>query len=261
MNTNPVPLAVAFCVAIATSNYSRADTITFFGDFADGFGPVPIAYSSSIPYEPGIFAPVFHEMVAGIPKFDPSLGTLTDITVFVDASSPIFYTLGGGMTVTEVDDSLPDYSASIMLFGDIMLNYESTSLASMILSEVIPLEGMGIGAAGTGGFTTPVGTPADGSLIGAASVFGSVDLADFVGPGLVDTLFIDLIVEDTADFMVDNSTATASLAFDVFDSDSGVDDAVIGVTYTFTPIPEPNTAGLFVCAASLFTLARRRRKT
>ena len=31
----------------------------------------------------------------------------------------------------------------------------------------------------------------------------------------------------------------ASLDFDVFDSDSGVDDAVIGIIYTFTPSPEP----------------------
>lgn len=247
-------VVAAFFIALPSS----ADEITFFGDFEDKFGAVPVTYESDVPYDPGVLIPLASELVVGIPKFDPSLGTLTDIEIFVEPSSAILYSLGGGMEVFEVDDSLPDYFASIELFGEVSLNYVSGTEFLPVLSEVIPLIGSGTGDKGTGSFSTPVTTPADGSLTGSLSVLGSVDLADFVGPGVVDKLFVEMFIEDTADFMVDNATASAGLAFDVFDSDSGADDAVIGVTYTFTPVPEPSTllgiGGLAVCCWT-----RRRR--
>lgn len=240
---------------------ARADEITFYGDFEDGFGSVAGTYESGVPYVPGSVTHSFHEMVVGLSKFDPSLGVLTDIEVFVEGSSPIFYTLGGGMEVTELDDLLPEYSASMSLFGEVSLNYEGASLASTLFGDAIPLSAAGVGAPGTGSFTTPVSSSADGMLTGDASIFGAVDLSDFVGPGAVDTLFVDMFVEDTADFSVDNATAMAGLAFDVFDSDSGADDAVIGITYTFTAaVPEPGSASLLVLGFMGLAATRRRRR-
>jgi hypothetical protein len=235
-----------------------SDEVTFFGDFEDGFGSVAGMYDSDVPYDPGLLAHPFHEKILGLSKFDPSLGILTDITIFVDAGSPIFYSLGGGMEVLEIDDSLPDYSASVSLFGEVLINYEGMSAATTVMGEVIPLFGAGTDSAGTGMFSTGIGTSADGSLTGAESVFGAVDFSDFVGLGPVDTLWVDMFVQETADFDVDNATATAGIGFDVFDSDSGADDAVIGITYTFTPVPEPGTTGLFFFALAVIATIRSR---
>ncbi len=235
------------------------DIVTFFGDFDDGFGGVPIAYESGIPYSPGMLVPIFHEAVLSLPKFDPSLGTLTDITVFVDAGSPIFYTLGGTMEVTEVDGSLAEFGAMVGLEGDVSLNYMGSSLSDIIAAESIGLGGADVGTMGMGSFSTPVAMAADGSLTGTKSIFGSVDLADFVGTGMVDSLFVDLVIEDTADFTTANSTATAALSFDVFDSDSGADDPVIGITYTYS-VPEPSSAVSWILGAIICSIGRGKRR-
>lgn len=251
---------------ILPARTATAETVTFFGDFADGFGSVPIAYSSDTPYDPGSIVPVFHEGVTSIPKFDPALGTLTDITVFISptGSSPIFYSLGGSMTVTKSSLSIPDYGGSVSLMAELMVNYEAGPGTFAVLGESIALEGAGAGPTGSTEFTTSVAPAgADGMLTGSASVFGAVDLADFVGPGLVDSLYVDLIIQDTADFALDNATATAGLGFDVFDADSGIDDDVIGVTYTYTitAIPEPSVIGSLAMLAAVTTgFTRRRRK-
>ena len=87
-------VAMVAVFALVACQRSTADEITFFGDFADGFGAGP-SYSSFDPPDPGSFTLDFSELIVGIPKFDPSLGTLTDITVFVEDTDPIFYFLGG----------------------------------------------------------------------------------------------------------------------------------------------------------------------
>ncbi len=238
---------------------SAADEITFFGDFEDDFGGVPVIYDSDIPYEPDSFIGLMHEKVVGISKFDPSLGTLTDVVIFTEEA--IAYSVSGGMTISEVDDSLPDYFASIGLVAEIQLSYDGV-IPSAVFTEFIPLEGADLGDMGSGSIDTPIFSvpPADGALTGSASVFDSIELADFVGTGFVDSLFVDLIIQDTAAFSLDNATATASLEYDVFDGDSGADDPVIGVTYIFdsVSIPEPGNA-LILCSLLPMLLVRKRK--
>lgn len=255
------PLFLLVLVSLfAFCDVARADEVTFFGDFEDGFGTVDAAYSSDVPYDPGVGILAFSEMVVGIPKFDESLGVLTDIIVFVDETSPIFYTLGGGMEVTELDASAPGYSASMSLFGDVLLNYMGESTMTPVLGDPLPLSGGDAGEPGTGSFTTGVTMGADGMLTGESSIFGTAALADFVGTGDVESLFVEMFVEATAEFIVDNATATAGLGFDVFDSDSGADDAVIGVTYVYS-VPEPGSSMILIGVSALFFRRRRSRST
>ena len=159
---------------------------------------------------------------------------------------------------------MPDYGGSVGLMAELSVNYESGFSSTPIFGEPIPLEGTDVAPAGSTEFSTPVSpVGVDGMLTGSSSVFGIVDMADFVGPGLVDSLYVDLLIQDSADFMLSNATATAGLSFDVFDSDSGIDDAVIGVTYTYAPsaIPEPTALVSLAMLGCVVCLRRPRRAT
>lgn len=241
---------------------TSADEVTFYGDFEDGFATPAITYDSATPYDPGAFVPIYHEMVVGIPKFAPTLGTLTGIEVFIETpgfDGPVFYTLAGGMTVTEVDPLDPmGYGGDISFVSELMLSYGEGPAITPLFADAVLMSGGDSASMGTGSLMTAITSDGDGVLTGSASVFGSVDLADFVGSGFVDSLFIDLFVEDTADFMLDNATATATFGFDIFDGDSGTDDAVIGVTYTFTAVPEPGSAGFVAITLGAMFFRRRR---
>ncbi|MEM9646711.1 MAG: PEP-CTERM sorting domain-containing protein [Planctomycetota bacterium] len=166
------------------------------------------------------------------------------------------------MTLTKTDTGLSEYSGSTALLAELALSYKEGPEMSVVFSEPIELGGDAIPPAGSISFSTGVGpVTGDGMLTGSSSIFGIADMSDFIGPGLVDSLYIDLLIEDSADFALDNASATASLGFDVFDSDSGLDDAVIGVTYTFTPTsgPEPTSFAMLSLGCGWF-LRRRQRK-
>ena len=255
-------IAALLCLPLARV---PADTVTYFGDFEDIFGSTGAIYDSSVAYDPGSFIGLASEKVIGIPKFAPGMGTLTGIEIFVDPGEAILYMVSGDMTITEVDGTVPEgYSASIGLVAEAQLNYFGTGSAAdfTVFGDIIPLEGSDAGAMGTGETTTPIVMipPADATLTGSASVIGDVDLDDFVGAGMVDSLFVDLLIQDTADFALMNSTATAKIDWDLFDGDSGADDPVIGVTYTFTAIPEP-TSGVALLAVACGLCLRRRRSS
>ena len=200
---------------------------------------------------------IFDSVVVGIPKFDPSLGTLTDITVFVDDPDAIFYTIMGGISAEESDPGLPDFTAEVTLLGDVGVNYETITTVHSILVDDIELSGFCGGMAGEGSCGDALLSTGDGVLEGSESIFTIVDLVDFVGPGDVDSLFVQLFLESTATFDLTNATATATVDYDVFDGDSGVDDPVIGVTYTYTPVPEPTSVLLVASALAMFGWLRR----
>ena len=255
---------ILLLIVFSSSPLAKADVYVDFGDFTDVFGPVGVAYSSSIPFDPGAIVTPFHEAVVGLEKFDPSLGTLTDVTIFVGPAEPIKYTLGGAMTVFETDPLITTgYGASVDIMGGIELNYAGAT-PSTILGDMIHLSGTGAGAAGSGSFTTGVGFPGahPGTLTGSTSVFSSVDLADFIGAGeFVDKLFVDLTVQSTGDFKTTNASAAAALDFDVFAGFSNPPGSpVIGVSYTFTAVPEPSSLALLSLGALSLTFRRRRRR-
>ncbi len=255
--------ALLAVVALSAGNRVVAAEVTFFGDFEDDFGVA--SYDSLDPPMPGSFGLEFTGTVLGIPKFDPSLGTLTDITVFIDPGT-LFYTLGGSLDAVAL---MPDFTfADVIIAGDVGVYYEDPSFAFLdVIVDFFDISGTCDGMPGDGGCGAPLdflsddgemggGAPAE--VDGSTSIIASVDPADFVGPGDVDSLFVLLFLETTGTFDLENADATASVDWDVFDGDSGADDPVIGVTYTFTPIPEPTTLLLAVSALALLGGLSRR---
>jgi hypothetical protein len=258
-NTLLLTVALSALISFPVNNRLAAAEITFFGDFEDGFGPA-VFYDSEFPYEPGSFDLVFSELVVGISKFDPSLGTLTDITIFIDTTDPISYSFDGGISAAELDDGLDGFSADMLSFGDVGVNYESPDFAlHPIIVDDFEVLGFCSGFPGEGFCGEAIDTTGDGEVDGSESVMGLVDPADFVGLGDVDSLFVQLFLEGTALFDLTNSTAVGEVFYDVFDGDSGADDAIVGVTYTFTPIPEPSS--VLLTASMLALLGGMRRRT
>jgi|GEM_PF-4696433 len=254
--------AALFAVVVfSSSERLAADEVTFFGDFADGFGSAA-TYSTFDSPDSG-FVLAFDEPIVGIPKFDPSLGTLTDITVFVEDTDPITYDIGGGLSVAEIDPMEPGgFFGDVFISADVGINYEDPSGTSLtpVITDFLDLAGVCSGGPGEGGCGDGVFHGEDGILEGSESVFGFVDPADFIGPGSVDSLFVQLFVPTTAMFTTSNADADADVGFDIFAGISAPPvDSIVGVTYTFTPVPEPTSLLLAVPALALLG-GRRRRK-
>jgi len=262
--TSRFAAALLAVVTLVACQQVTAAEVTFFGDFEDGFGPGPTYTSFDVP-EPGSFFLAFDEPILGIPKFDPSLGTLTDITVFVEDTDPIMYDVAGDIMATEIDplDSGGFDAGVDVSGGDVGINYEDPSglTLSPVITDSIDLMGScgdtpGSGDCGESLFSS---AEADGVLEGSSSIFGTVDLADFVGPGDVDSLFVQIFLPTTAMFTTMNADAVVDFDLDVFAGFSVIGEDIVGVTYTFTPIPEPTSLLLAAPALALLVAMRRRK--
>ena len=62
---------------------------------------------------------------------------------------------------------------------------------------------------------------------------------------------MQIFLESTASFSLVNAEAMADTAYDVFDGNVGAVKPVIGVTYTYTSVPEPTSLLLVVSALAL----------
>lgn len=265
MKTTSLPLTFALKGALSllilslTSTLAKADSVTYYGDFFDDFGPGP-SYSSDDAFSGSFIAPFFEEVV-GIPKFDPSLGTLTDIIVEIEEET-LFYYVDGGVIGTELDDSEPGFSVEFYAPGDIGLWYETPDSLSSVIFETFELSGICGGGPGDGECEDGIFmfSASDGVLSGSASILSEVVLSDFVGAGDVETLILALFLADTGDFFVENAEGSAEVFWDVYAGvSSSPEDEVVSVTYVFTPVPLPAAAWFFgVSLVGLMTMKRRK---
>jgi hypothetical protein len=262
---NKSRLLIASLIALAAlsaGNRAVADEITYFGDFEDVSGSGP-SYSSSDTPEPDSSLFLFVESIVGIPKFDPALGSLTDITVFVEDTAPITYDISGDLTATNIGPADPGgfgFIVDVRFDGDIGIHYEDPSgatLTPVFLDDLVFISSCA-GSSETSSCSADADHFEDGILEGSESVFGFVDPVDFVGPGDVDSLFLIAFLSATAEFpTLINAEAEVTTSFDVSGSPV-VGVSIVGVTYTFDPIPEPTT--LFLVAQALAVLAGVRKR-
>lgn len=231
---------------------AAAESMTFFGDFdaiSDGN-----SYTSDDPFDPNSFF-LFDSSVVGIPKFDPTLGTLTDIIVSINGNNPILIDVFADLDAEQADEMF-EFFADAYVEADAGLYYETPDPSIItLISEDASLGASCGGGMFEGGCFDSVGYPS--SVAGTVSILDDVDLADFVGAGDVEKLLIGLFLGVSAEFLTDNVTlATFDTFFDIY-TDGAPEQPVIELTYVYTPIPIP--AAWLLLAPALLMLTRRPR--
>lgn len=242
-----VLLTCAVVLNSATSNPVVAETIIQTGTFSD------ISDGTTF-FSPGILPTGFffaEEIVAGIDKFDPSLGTLTSVIVTADYDVSFDFIV---IADDVLDDSLPH---SVDVDADFLSGFIGYSpggggttftLASADFSPFVSCLG--------GEFESPCsfgdGDFAAVSDFSSVSTLGDFDPSDFVGVGAVTALSAIIAIPDDALFILDNvGSASADLSADMVYLD-------LTVEYEYTSIPEPSA--LAIATVSLLAVGISRRK-
>ena len=215
---------------------STAAIVVETGDFMDDFAG--LAYSSSDPFSSSVA--VLGTTITGIGKFDPALGTLTDIIIDIPMSTPISGIMIASMDATQIDES-EEFEVSTDATAEFGIYYADTPTSLL----ATPLGAELFVALGCGGFSSDGGCGDGGGdmvdLFGVASIFGLVDPADFIGAGTVDTLSGNMLVPLFAFWSTDNADGEMTIDYDI--STGGIPDEII-VTYEYTPIPVPGALWL-----------------
>ena len=222
---------------------STAAVVIDTGGFPNGL--TSAIYSSSDTPTPFFFT--LGGMVIGIDKFDPALGILIDMIIDVSPAEPITGVMAGDLSATQIDemksfDVFADASAEFGVFyehpGNSLI---PTSLTTTL--SIFPGCGGGVGEGGCGDFGDDTI-----DLFGMASIIGIVDPADFIGAGLVDSLFVHMFYPETAGWVTDNADGEMTIDYDLFGMALG---NVIAVNYVYTPIPVPLALWLLVAPLAI----------
>jgi hypothetical protein len=218
-------VALALCVALwVCASSAQAATISFM----DSYGPTAV---------PSGAAPL-----ATLSQFDPSLGTLTKVTLTLDADA------SAGSIAWDNEAAIPT---------DVTLGIgaEVTALGLAGLSVIaIPLQiGSALGvAADNDGAADFVGTDSFTVNGGVGNDLQSNELlagmGAYIGLGTFDT---------TLSSVVENFLSTTG-GFGPIQQTPGVTSGTVTVTYEYTLIPEPTTALLL--GLGLLGLAARARR-
>lgn len=203
-----------------------ADAATI--SFADTFGPAAVPFPA---------APL-----ATLSLFDPALGTLTKVTLTLDAN------VSGG-TISWDNEALVATDVTLGIGAEVT----AVGLAG-ITAVAVPLQtGTGIGIdADNDGAADFIGTDAF-SVVGGSGSDSDFDellagLGVYVGLGTFDV---------TVSSVVETFLSTTG-GFGPIDPVPGMTDGTVTVTYEYTPVPEPGT--VLLLASGLAALAAGRRR-
>ena len=227
---------------------SSAAVIFEFGDIIDGFTTED--YFSSDASTSGFFT--LGGTVTGISKFDPSLGTLTDIIIDVSIASPIVGTLDATIDGTQIDE-LEEFGVDAGPEADFGIYYDTgSSLLSTPFTTGISTFAFCMGGPFEGSCSDTPGVEVD-IVFDTASIFGLVDVADFTGAGPVDKLLTLMFYPETVAFDTTNADGEMSVDYGL----DGGGGGEIMLTYVYTPIPVPAALWLLVVPlAGLWGLRR-----
>ncbi len=216
-------LALMFVLAFVAAAPVMADEISH----SNTYGPTGVAFA-------GLAVPLL--------KFDPGLGTLTKVTLELDANTD------SGSIKWDNEASIP--SDIVMGIG---AEVTATAPLGLIALTAIPLQsGSGTVAADNDGAADFLGTDSFGITGGS----GNDSDSDFTQSSLAT--FIATFAGETFDTTVDSVVSTylyTTGGYGPIDSVPGMTDGTITVTYEY--VPEPATMSLLAVGA--VALLRRRR--
>lgn len=219
-------LVAAFSVAVGAAG-ANASTISF----NNAFGPVGV--------------PLALTPLAPLSLFDPSLGTLTQVELSLDADA------FSGSIAWDNEAAIPtDVTLGIGAQVTITTTFGNSVIAVPLqLGSALGVAADNDGAAdfvGTDSFSVVGGT---GNDTDSAFLTAAIDLANYTGLG---TFGIDV------EALVQNFLSTTG-GFGPIQQTAGVTSGTVSVTYTFTAVPEPSTALLFGGGLIAMAAGRRRR--
>jgi hypothetical protein len=212
-------------VAVLASTAVHATTISF----NDTYGPV------AVPAAPAV--------LANLQQFDPALGTLTKVTLTLDADA-----FAGQI----------DWDNEALIVTDVTLGIGAQVTATGLAGATaiaVPLQlGSAIGvAADNDGAPDFVGTDSFSVIGGIGNDVDSDILVAGLGPYIGIGTFGVTVGAVVQPFL------STSGGFGPLQPYPGSTDGTVTVTYEFTPIPEPGTALLFSGGMLGLAVAGRRR--
>jgi hypothetical protein len=225
--------AVTFAL-LALLIASRANAATV--SYNDTFGPSAVA-------SPTIVVP--------LPKFDPALGTLTKVTLTLDAE-----TSAGSISW--------DNEAGIPSDIDLGIGAEVTAAVpgspSVLTAVAVPLQvGSGSVDADNDGAADFLGTDAF-AVVGGSGNDSDMDMTT-AAPDLLffSAAFFGETFSTEIDSVVETFLSTTG-GFGPIDPIPGITEGLVTVTYEYTAVPEPGTLALTVLGAIGLAFAVRRRR-
>lgn len=240
-----------------------AATMTTTGTFS-AFGDsdeVEYFFSAGDPPEPTQNIRIFSEPVFGLTKFDPSLGTLNEMTINAEFS----YQVTASIEVEQVlDDELPTHSASFSVNtgsfegdrGHVYVRYTKGSSSFFMTNEFFTPS---IGCSGSSEpcandeTSQAVNFDAPEDILSHPLKSQQIDLADFVGDGVINRISMAILLPEGSEWVTDN---VAEAYGEIF---VAIDAGTVSIEYDFTPtaVPVPAALWLFMSAAGgLFGMQR-----
>ncbi|MGB6222765.1 choice-of-anchor E domain-containing protein [Haloferula sp.] len=196
--------------------------------------------------------------LSGFNKFDPALGTLTEVRVSLNIQA----SWNLGLQINDPDSQIIDpgnpFSIDFSLQSAIEAGVFYTPTGSNRLVSVATdttFDSIGLNFTGDTGNTSASTGDSFGNPTAQGSIFPGVDefnSADFVGVGTVQELTFGLLVPLDDIWITDNlNSAEAELSYQLEESD-------VTLEFIYTPVPEPSFL-LLSLAGTVIGLTRRRR--
>lgn len=227
-------------IAIGQAKAGRAESVVHHEyQTRDGQTEATLSYQATIATGSVPFSQEF-----ALPKFDPSLGTLTGIQMTLVAHGTVH------LDVYNLTDSAQTFAGATATIPTVITGPSGLTTTATFSSCVAA----GTALAGRGALTSFAGATKTTS---AKVQVDSADFAPYVGLGdFLSTFTVDV----TGGTFSGTSTKLGALAF----SGSEDVDGAVTITYTFTPFAVPEPASLSLAAApaavALAALWHRRRR-
>jgi len=200
--------------------------VTYTIDYSDTFGPKNIPFTSTV--------------VASLPQFDPSIGTLISVTFELNAE-------------TSAGTIAWDNEAAVASDVDLGIGAEVTATAlSGVAAVAVPLQlGSSSVDADNDGAADYVGTDAF-SVTGGTGSDSASDSTTVVGAYIGTGTFDVLMVADTETYL------STTGGYGPIDPNPGITEGTVKVIYEY--VPEPASM-VMLTLGGLGVLARRRRRS